>query len=406
LYKKIRKKFIKVLMAAFLIIMFFLMLGLDLSYIFRLYQTFDTRFNIILSVEQTLSEDRRPSVESYNLDLKNEIRYFTVTLDENGNVVRTDMSHVSTADEEEAEYLTQKWGTGSDKFDRIVPYDEGFYCLRIVKTDTGAFDVWMEVTSLVENVHYMFIITFGAMILIDILIFVFLWMYSKKAVAPIVESMSKQKQFITNAGHELKTPLAVISANTEVLEMTYGENEWTQSTMHQVKRLSALVANLIQMARMEEDTDVVTLQDFSASEVVEDAASSFRTVAENQGKSLETAIAKDVTVHTDKAMYTEIANILLDNAVKYCDDGGCIRVELVREKKRTCLTVSNDYKDGEGVDYSRFFERFYRADTAHNNNKKSGYGIGLSMAQSIAGMLKAEIRVNYKDSRICFQVYL
>jgi two-component system sensor histidine kinase CiaH len=406
LYKKIRKKFIKVLMAAFLIIMFFLMLGLDLSYIVRLYQTFDTRFNIILSIEQTISAETRPVSGNYNLDLKNEIRYFTVTLDEAGNIVRTDMSHVSSADEQEAEYLTEKWGTGSDRFDRIIPYDEGFYCLRIVRTDTGWFDVWLEVTSLVENVHYMFIITFGAMILIDILIFVFLWMYSKRAVAPIVESMSKQKQFITNAGHELKTPLAVISANTEVLEMTYGENEWTTSTMHQVKRLSALVANLIQMARMEEDTDVVTLQDVPVSDVVEDAASSFRTVAENQGKRLETDITKDVVIHTDKAMYTEIVNILLDNAVKYCDDGGCIRIELAKEKKRTCLAVSNDFREGEGVDYNRFFERFYRADTAHTSSRKSGYGIGLSMAQSIAGMLKAEIKVDYKDSRICFRVYL
>ncbi len=406
MYSKIRKKFIKVLMAAFLIIMFFLMLGLDLSYIVRLYQTFDTRFNIILSIEQIFSDARRPDAGSYNLDLKNEIRYFTVTLDNTGSIVKTDMSHVSSADEQEAEFLTEKWGTGSDKFDRIVPYDEGFYCLRIVRTETGWFDIWLEVTTLVENVHYMFIITFGAMILIDILIFVFLWLYSKKAVAPIVESMSKQKQFITNAGHELKTPLAVISANTEVLEMTYGENEWTQSTMHQVKRLSALVANLIQMARMEEDTDVVTLQDVQVSDVVEDAASSFRTVAENQGKRLESEVAGDIVLHTDKAMYTEIVNILLDNAVKYCDDGGCIRVELSRDRKRTCLSVSNDYADGEEVDYSRFFERFYRADTAHTSSRKSGYGIGLSMAQSIAGMLKADIRVSYRDSRICFQVYL
>jgi two-component system sensor histidine kinase CiaH len=405
-YKKVRKKFIKVLMAAFLIIMFFLMLGLDLSYIYRLYKTFDTRFNIILASEQSISDDKRPDVTIYNMDLKYEIRYFTVTLDSSGNVTDVDVSRVSTADEQEAAELAMEWGTSSESYDRIIPYDEGYYCLRVIKTDTGWFNVWLEVTSLMESVHYMFIISFAAMIAIDLLIFIFLWLYSKKAVAPIMESMEKQKQFITNAGHELKTPLAVISANTEVLEMTYGENEWTQSTMHQVKRLSALVANLIQMARMEEDTDVVTLQDVQASEIVEDASSSFKTVAENQGKKLETDIEKDIVIHTDKAMYTEIANILLDNAVKYCDDGGCIRVKLGKDKKRACLSVSNDYKDGEGQDYSRFFERFYRADTAHNNNKKSGYGIGLSMARSIVGMLKGEIKVDYKDGRILFQVLL
>ena len=393
-------------MAAFLIIMFFLMLGLDLSYIYRLYQTFDTRFKIILASERAIADEKRPDVTIYNLDLKNEIRYFTVTLDTNGNVTDADLSRVSMADEQDASELAKKWGTGSEKYDRIIPYDEGYYCLRVIKTENGWLDVWLEVTSLMENIRYMFIISFGAMILIDVLIFIFLWMYSKRAVAPIVESMKKQKQFITNAGHELKTPLAVISANTEVMEMTYGENEWTQSTMHQVKRLSALVANLIQMARMEEDTDVVTLQDVQASEVVEDAASSFKTVAENQGKKLETQIEKDIVIHTDKAMYTEIANILLDNAVKYCDDGGTIRVKLEKEKKHAVLTVSNDYKDGEGQDYSRFFERFYRADTAHNNNKKSGYGIGLSMAQSIVGMLKGKIHVNYKEGRILFSVLL
>lgn len=404
MYKKVRNKFIKVLMGAFLLIMFILMVGLNIAYVVRLYKTFDIRFRIILSAEQGVEKNIRSVIDLDNQDVKNEIRYFTVTLDESGNVLETNTERVSTADDEEARELAREYGTSVSRFDRVVPYEEGYYCVRVMKTDTGYYDIWLEVTSLMENLYATVLISFFGMILIDIAIFIFLWYYSKWAARPIVESINKQKQFITNAGHELKTPLAVISANTEVLELTYGENEWTKSTMHQVKRLSALVANLIQMARMEEDTDAVTLQEVQVSEIVDEVADSFKPVAGNQGKRLEKVVEPDLTLTTDKAMYTEIANILLDNAVKYCDDGGMVKIKLVKDKKKIRLMVSNDYKDGAKVDYNRFFERFYRVDSSHNNNKKSGYGIGLSMAQSIVTMLKGEIKADYENGRIRFTV--
>ena len=150
---------------------------------------------------------------------------------------------------------------------------------------------------------------------------------SKKAIAPLMRNMENQKAFITNAGHELKTPLAVIKADTEVLEMSVGANEWTKSISNQVDRLTVLVGNLITLAKMGE-LDKEDLSDIDFSECVKDSVDNYKVIISNQEKELKTEITDKVRVRGTKDGLTEIVNILLDNAQKYCDDKGTIEVEL------------------------------------------------------------------------------
>ena len=142
------------------------------------------------------------------------------------------------------------------------------------------------------------------------------------------------------------------------------------------------------------------------SRMVREGVESFRPVIDQMGKKLEESIQEGIHVRGDARMLTELVNILVDNAGKYCDDCGTVRVGL---KKRSLggavLTVENDYKAGEGEDYSRFFQRFYRADQSHNSGK-SGYGIGLSMASTIVEKLKGTIRVSWKNGVITFTLSL
>jgi signal transduction histidine kinase len=229
--------------------------------------------------------------------------------------------------------------------------------------------------------------------------------------------MEQQKQFITNASHELKTPLAVIKANTEMQEMMDGESEWSQSTLRQVDRMTGLIGNLVQIARAQEMTDgELAPTDIAAA--VSETADSFAPVAASDGKKLEKESPDSLVTKCSDSSMRQLTSLLIDNAIKYCDDGGTIKVELTRSRRGAVLTVSNDYAEGANVDYTRFFERFYRQDEAHTilagtvagssegssgeRTGKSGYGIGLSIAESLVKSMKGSIDVSWDKGRILF----
>ena len=224
---------------------------------------------------------------------------------------------------------------------------------------------------------------------------------SSRAIRPEIENSRKQKQFITNASHELKTPLAVIRANTEVIEMLQGESEWTQSTMHQVDRMDGLVQNLVMIARAEEQEDRSAMGEIDVSRVVVDSVDPFRALARQEEKELVCNVAKDVRMMADGSAIQQLCTLLVDNAIKYCDDGGRVTVEVSQPKKgRVTLVVQNTFANGRKAQFNRFFERFYRDDQAHSNG--GGYGIGLSVAESICKRYRGGIKAVWKAGVVSF----
>lgn len=228
--------------------------------------------------------------------------------------------------------------------------------------------------------------------------------YSKKLVRPFMENDEKQKRFITNASHELKTPLAVIAANNEMMEAIGGKTRWTESTSRQVLRLQSLIENLVVLTRLDEMKEIV-LSDVDFSAIVGETAEPFRGVVESSGRRYACVLEPDLHVKGEKRTLQQIVSILLDNAAKYCDEGGLVSVSLSRKGKGAQLSVSNTYADGKDVDTSRFFERFYRQDESHNSGK-SGFGIGLSMAREMTERLKGHMNVSWADQTITFTVDL
>ncbi|WP_261975121.1 sensor histidine kinase [Limosilactobacillus fermentum] len=247
----------------------------------------------------------------------------------------------------------------------------------------------------------------AAMGIVSLLLFTLVLIaLSNRAIQPIIEAEKRQKEFITNAGHELKTPLAIIETNTELSEMISGETEWTTSNKQQVARLTRLINNLISLARFDEQPEM-TIATIDASAAVQRAADSFEAMITHEGKGFSTNIAPGVKVRADENYFYELCNILLDNANKYCDDGGKVSV-LLRENKTTravTLEVGNTYAEGKEIDYTKFFNRFYRDDTSHNS-KKRGYGIGLSMAQTLVHAFKGKISARYKNQTLYFTIRL
>lgn len=289
----------------------------------------------------------------------------------------------------------------------VVVYQHTRYAYRIKRTKQTTQVVFLDETLLMSETREILHVSIILGIISLILYTAILIAFSKRAIKPIIEAEQRQREFITNAGHELKTPLTVIAANTEMQELTTGEDEWTQSNKDQVTRLTRLINNLISLARMEEQPDI-EITEIDASEIAKRVADSFKSVAMKNQKTFRVNIQNGLQVQGEENHFEELINILLDNANKYCDPNGEIILTLNKNKrsKNVYLTVTNSYAAGKGINYNKFFDRFYRADTAHKISQQSGFGIGLSMAQRIVGLFHGRIKASYQNGMISFHITL
>ncbi len=287
----------------------------------------------------------------------------------------------------------------------------GNYRYKTGDTDKGKIIVFMDCRSdsATKNRFLLVSCAIGAAgyILVCLLIIIF----SKRAIRPVVESFEKQKRFITDAGHEIKTPLAIISANTEVLEMMSEPNQWTVSIKNQITRLNGLLKELLSLAKMDEEKPALTMADFNISDAVYDAASPFTTLAETKGKKLTINVANGLSYHGDEGAIRQLVSILTENAVKYADEDGEIIVKLFTSHngKETDLEVSNTCKEPPQGDLTKLFDRFYRDDSSRSRSKgekKGGYGIGLSIAQAIVRSHKSKISCKAENGMMIFTAQL
>ena len=233
-------------------------------------------------------------------------------------------------------------------------------------------------------------------------VFLMVLILSKYVFRPVEDSYRKQKQFITDAGHELKTPLTIIDANVEVLEMMEGENQWTTSIHHQTKRLANLTAELVELSRLDEEREL-PMMEFSFSDAVSETAEGFQTAAEAARKTMEIQVEQNLSFTGDEQKIRKLVSVFLDNALKYSDESGKILVKAGRKGKGRYLTVENTAKDQKQGNLNYLFERFYRED-ASRSSKTAGYGIGLSIAKAIVQAHKGKISARGEENRFIITV--
>ena len=356
------------------------------------------------SVEETAESLQNDRI---TIDTIYQYRYFSVVYNEDKTLYSTNLDHLSNLSKEQALSYANKVIKNS-RSSGVFKVGSQFYSYQITQDSKTKryLLVVLDSTNYLESRNDFFWLSIQLCFYSFIFFVLVVSGFSNFAIRPYIKNYENQKRFITNAGHELKTPLAIISANTELQELMTGENEWTESTKYQVKRLSNLINQMVVLARLEEQPDV-TLVDVNFSEVVKKVAGNFKSVIEKAGKKYEIKLQEDIHVKATEDELYELVSILIDNACKYCDEDGQIFVTLTKAKrgKRARLTVANSYADGKNVDYSRFFDRFYREDESHNQ-KQPGYGIGLSMAESLVRIFKGRIWVSYKKGLIGFTVLL
>ena len=236
--------------------------------------------------------------------------------------------------------------------------------------------------------------------------FVFVFLMSRRIIIPLKVNMEKQKRFITDAGHELKTPLSVIGTNMDILSMDLGENEWVDGTIQQVKKLRKLVGNLISLARMDEDSTVIVLSLFDVSSAALESAEPFCALASQAGGQMIPDIQEGLTARGDEASVRQLFTILCDNAIKYCTGETPVRVRLFQNGKRICFETENSWKrDITPEKLDSVFDRFYRGDASRDRRSgQTGYGLGLSIAKGIAAKNQLQLQVMEKEQRLVFRV--
>lgn len=331
-------------------------------------------------------------------------RYFSAQVPANQDPIRVDNQHILTVQPPAIKKLARRVIQRSNKRG-VITYRGTRYAYRIKQSQQATQVVFLDESLLMSEAHEILRVSILLGMIVLVLYTTVLIAFSKRAIKPIIEAEHRQREFITNAGHELKTPLTVISANTEMQKLTTGENEWTQSTREQVTRLTRLINNLISLARIQEQP-TIQITSVNISEISQRVADSFKSVAMQNSQKFQVHIQPNLHAQAEDSRLEELINILLDNANKYCDPQGLIKLNLNKAKrsKNVILTISNSYAAGKDVDYNKFFNRFYRADTAHHIQAQSGFGIGLSMAQQIVTQFHGKIRASYQDGLISFVI--
>lgn len=329
----------------------------------------------------------------FSVETPFETRYFTVTVDENGEVTDCDLDRIAAVDEETAEEYTQ---TAQQK-NKTTGF-QGIYRYRVTETEDGAKYVFLDCRREISNFRIVLVTTISVSLLGLAAVFVLVVIFSRMVFRPVEESIQKQKRFITDASHELKTPLTIIDANIEVMEMESGESQWTKSTRKQIQRLSGLVQQLVTLSRLDEEKGLEEKCEFNLSEAVSECVQPYESLAQTREKNLTLNIEEDITYTGDERSIRQLAGILMDNAVKYSSENGNITLTLKKKGKKIFLEVYNDADDLPQGKLDVLFERFYRLDSSRNSGT-GGSGIGLSMAKAIVQAHKGKITAGNKNGR-------
>lgn len=322
-----------------------------------------------------------------------ESRYFSVIINTVTESVKTETSRIASVDAENA----KNYARAVLKSDSCTGFIDDFRYL--VATDGENVSITFLDCGRKINAFQNFRTSSISMALVGyIAFFLVICFFAEKITRPIAESYEKQKRFITDAGHEIKTPLTIINTNVDLLEMDEPDNECISDIRKQTKRLTELTNSLVFLSKMEESNTKVDMIEFPISDVVFETAASFKALAESEDKTLTCNVEPMLSMVGDEKSISQLISILLDNAVKYSPKNGNITLNMKRQNKNLIISVLNSTKDEvQSKDLPYVFDRFYRSDPSRNSGT-GGHGIGLSIAKAIVSAHKGKIEALSHDN--------
>ena len=400
--RKLRERFILSAMAAFGIVMLMLVAGINaLNYKVTVDRQ-DDMLAGIMEYEQ-IRESRPPGdkppmisdmpwADGPEADFTT--RFFIVHCNGEGQLMDIFHEHISSVDQEEIRQEAERILSGHR--------EKGYwkdYRYMVRQEDAGVTIIFLNVfreQRLIRSLFWVSVVTALLSFCVVLALTVF---FSGRAIRPYLRNIERQKRFITDAGHELKTPLTSISTSADILEMELEGDEWVENIKKQTARMTRLVSDLVALSRLDEETPFPEKAEFSISDAAWETAEAFGAAAQAKGKTCMQQIEENLRFTGDRAAIQRLLSILLDNAVRYGAEGGEIRLEVFRRHNRIYLMVSNPCDVEKIPDLNRLFDRFYRPDEARSSDA-GGTGIGLSMARAIAEAHGGKITAESRDGRI------
>ncbi|MFI3249485.1 MAG: HAMP domain-containing sensor histidine kinase [Eubacteriales bacterium] len=305
-------------------------------------------------------------------------RFFTVSFTPSGEVGQIDTSRISRINPEQAVAMSRHAYEKEEERGTVDSYRFDSFL-----TESGATTyIFVDIS---EDLYFFRSFLIASVIICGIslvCVLVLLHLLSKKAVAPIVETYARQKAFITDMSHELKTPLAIVKANTEVIELEHGSSDWTESSHRQIEKLTLLIHRLLSLAKLEEEVVKGEFETFSLSKLVLESAEQFGVICEQKERRLVLQVQENISFCGEISAMRQLLDILLENAVKYSVENSDVTLRLKQEKQWIILSVMNRGENIEKGNYDKWFERFYREESSRNS-ETGGFGLGLSAAKRL-----------------------
>lgn len=405
--KKMQRRFIVAAMLAFGVVMLALIVGINVANYYRTTSMQDRLIGDLM--EHELRVFRQPKaapppfadIQGGGPEAEFMTRFFAVHCDRKGNVKAMSRDYIASVDEKTAGIYTQRVLLKGRK----KGYYENYRYL-VNRDESGIVILFLNAEVPLQFMRSLFWVSIGIGCASLLLVFLLVVFLSRRAIRPYVQNMERQKQFITDAGHELKTPITSIATSADIAAMEHEGDEWILNIQKQSARLAHLVEELVALSRLDEGVPFPEKSRFSLSDAVWETTEPFAVLAKAKGKDYSQRIEENLTVYGDRNSIQRMISILLDNAVKYSDKEGKIRLDIYRRRGKIRIEVFNtcDLPDISNLD--RLFDRFYRVDESRSK-LSGGTGIGLSMARAIVEAHGGKIRVKSPDGKtICFSIIL
>ncbi len=403
--RRLRRKFVLVGAGSFALVLFVLAVGINCAVYYFNARSADGLLSDMAALGGELPRPEGPGMQrpwDYPLTEETpfETRYFAVRVDSSGEADDIQLDFVSAVDTEGAlECLNEAMATGKEsgyvgRYRFLAYSGSGASGTLYLFLDCSRQQRTQELVLLVSAFGFAAVLAVASLVLFAL---------SRKAISPVAASVERQKRFITDAGHELKTPITAIMAAADVLELDLPDNEWVESIHHSGARLAKLTADLIDLSRFDEAQPFSDIEAFDLADELSGLCEDFRLTAGAQGRSVLVDITPGISVNGSREALSRVAGILLDNALRYSDDGTDIGVSLCKRHRHAVFEVANRCSGMTRETLTRMFERFYRGDAARSS---AGNGIGLSMAQAIVEAHGGRIGAVCTDGAVAITVVL
>lgn len=405
--RKMQRRFIAAAMTAFGTVMAVLVIVINIvNYCQTTSRQDDLAGNLLRHERKAAADPQKPRPPFPDMpgggpEAEFTTRFFVMYCGADGNIKAVSRDHIASIDEETArEYTEAVLEKGKEK-----GY-YGDYRYHVNREEAGATVLFLNASHALQSIKSLFFLSIVIGIGSILVVFILIIFFSGYAIRPYVKNIERQKRFITDAGHELKTPITSIATSADIAAMEYEGDEWISNIRKQTARLTRLVSDLVALSRLDEEMPFPEKAGFSLSDAAWETAEPFAVLAKANGKRYRQRIEEGLKLYGDREAIQRMISILLDNGIKYSEEGGEISLDIYRRRRKIYIEVFNTCSLPDGSDLNRLFDRFYRLDESRAAHT-GGTGIGLSMARAIAEAHGGRIGVESEAGKsICFQVVL